>query len=251
MNNFELEGYLSQYLNASAIHDYCPNGLQVQGKSEVKKIITGVTASQELLNIAIKEQADAVIVHHGIFWKGDRQEVKGILYHRLKALLDHDINLYAYHLPLDAHKECGNNVLLAQFFNAKIVDWCDSFESFPMVPFAFLEKPLALKELVSRIDQTFNRKSYFVGDENRIIKTLAWCSGSASEFLDLAAQKGADVFITGEFPERVVHAARELGIAVIAAGHHDTETVGIKRLGEILSEKLDLNCTFVNLSNPL
>lgn len=251
MNNLTLEKYLNDYLQSQSFSDYCPNGLQVEGKDEISKVICGVTASQELLDLAVREQADAVLVHHGIFWKGDPQGVRGILYHRLKTLLDHNINLYAYHLPLDAHPECGNNVLLAKIFQVEISSWCDSNAKYPMVPLGVFQEPVTLGLLRDRIDLAFNRKSFSVGDLNRRISKIAWCSGSASEFLPLAASCGAEVFITGEFPERVVHESRELGVCVIAAGHHDTETAGIRRLGEILSQRFPLDCQFVNLANPL
>lgn len=251
MNNIELEEYLADYLETNSIKDYCPNGLQVEGRSEIKKIVTGVTASQKLIRRAIELNADAIIVHHGIFWKGDEQPIRGMLYKRVKELIENGINLYAYHLPLDAHKICGNNVLLAKEFDAKIISWCDNFERFPMVPLAELSSAKTLGQLVDFINLKFNRNSFYVGDENQIVKKIAWCSGSASEFLDLAVKSNADAFITGEFPERVVHEAEENGIAIIAAGHHATEIVGIKMLGEHISEKFNIECEFINLPNQL
>ena len=251
MNAPELEKFINDYLKTSEFRDYCPNGIQVEGRTEVRKIVTGVSATQKLIDYAVSVNADAVLVHHGIFWKGDPQALRSFRKKRVETLIKNDINLFAYHLPLDAHPEIGNNVLLAENLGITIDGACDSGEKHPMVLKGHFSAPLSLADLIARVDHNLAHKSFAIGDGGDIIENVAWCTGSAYDFIELAAQNGADVFISGEIAERTVHTAEELGIDYIAAGHHCTEVFGIKKLGELLAGRFGLEVDFVNFPNNI
>ncbi len=249
MNNFELENFLNELLRAKQIKDYCFNGLQVQGRSEITSIVTGVSASRKLIEAAADLKADAVIVHHGLFWKGDAPEIRGLQYGRIAPLIRSDINLYAYHLPLDAHPELGNNVLLARTLGITRTGWCDADSDFPMVGLGELSSEMTAGDFMQRTDAILSHSSQLVGDPDRPVKKIAWCTGSAGEFLPLAASCGADMFITGETPERNVHVAEELGICLLTAGHHCTEILGIRALGEHIQNQFATQVRFIDLPN--
>jgi dinuclear metal center YbgI/SA1388 family protein len=249
VNNFELEKYLEGFLKAGQIKDYCFNGLQVQGRSEISLIVTGVSASRKLIEAAADLKADAVIVHHGLFWRGDAPEIRGLLHGRVAPLIKSDINLYAYHLPLDAHPEIGNNVLLARTLGIRQTGWCDDGSEFPMVGLGELPDAVPAGEFMEKTDRILSHRSELVGDPKRPVRKVAWCTGSAGEFLPLAAECGADLFITGETPERNVHVADELGISLLAAGHHCTETLGIRALGEHIHNQFATQVRFIDLPN--
>lgn len=244
----ELNNYLTQYLQPDRFNDYCPNGLQVEGKSEVKKIITGVTASLELLQRAQAIDADAILVHHGYFWKGESPAVTGIKMRRLKFLLSHDINLFAYHLPLDAHAEIGNNVMLGEVLGFRVNGWLDDKN---MIPWTTLNQAKTMREMVEIVSASLKRQPQFVGDVNKEVNTVAWCTGAAQGSIEQAIANNIDVYISGEISEQTVHLARESKTAFIAAGHHATERYGIKALGEHLAEKFHLQHVFIDVDNPV
>jgi dinuclear metal center YbgI/SA1388 family protein len=251
MKTIELVNYLNDYLNVSAFKDYAPNGLQVQGTNEIKTIVTGVTACQALLDEAVKRKADAVLVHHGYFWKGEDPCVVGMKQKRLKTLLENNINLLGYHLPLDAHLDVGNNVGLA-----KAMGWMHTGQfKTPTTPsIGFLgapQAPCSTDELAEQCEDVLGQTPLVIEGHDRPIKTIAWCTGGAQDYIEAAAAAGADAYITGEVSERTVHQARELGITFIAAGHHATETFGAKALGEHLAQQFDLKVDFVNVPNPV
>ena len=251
MHQFELQQIINNELQVTKYRDYAPNGLQVQGRSEVKKIVTGVTACQLLLDKAVELNADAVLVHHGYFWKNEPQTITGIKYHRMKTLLKHDINLYSYHLPLDGHPILGNNVLLGQMLDITV----DMREDITDLLFTgTLNNPLTTLEFKQKLEQKLHngqRSVLFCGDSApTVINRVAWCSGGGQDFIELAAQQGVDAFFTGEVSERTIHIAREYGINFYAAGHHATERCGIKKLGEWLSNHYDLEIIFVDIDNP-
>ncbi|WP_271460048.1 type 2 GTP cyclohydrolase I [Pantoea leporis] len=246
MNNVELEQIVNQQLNNSAFSDYAPNGLQVEGRAEVKTIITGVTACQALLDEAVKRNADAVLVHHGYFWKSEATVIKGMKRQRLRTLLANDINLYGWHLPLDAHPELGNNAQLARLFDIAVKG-----EIQPLVPWGELAQPLSGAALAEKIAQRLGRTPLHCGDNApALIKRVAWCSGGGQGFIDSAAAFGVDAFITGEVSEQTIHSAREQGLHFYAAGHHATERGGIKALGEWLAAHHGLDVTFIDIDNP-
>lgn len=248
MENRQLEQVINQLLQVQLYKDFSPNGLQVEGQKEVKKIVTGVTACQLLLDEAVKLKADAILVHHGYFWKNEPVTVTGIKYKRLKTLLNHNINLYGYHLPLDGHPSLGNNILLAEKLGITVDERPDITNLLFQGSFA---TAITAEQLQVRIENVLNRPVLFCGDNApTVIKRVAWCSGGGQDFIEEAALLGFDAFITGEVSERTIHIAREYGINFYAAGHHATERYGIEALGQWLAENYDLDVTFVDIDNP-
>ena len=250
MNNLELERLLNEKLSTDRINDYAPNGLQVEGKTEIKKIITGVTASQALIDYAVAQQADAVLVHHGYFWKSENPCIRGMKGKRIKTLLVNDINLYGYHLPLDVHPELGNNAKLAQLLG--IIDLQPLENSSTSIPvWGMLKDPVNAEEFAHRIEQVLHRKPLICTENGpHLIRKVGICTGGGQSYIDLAAAQGCDVFITGEVSEQTIHSAREQGIHFFAAGHHATERYGIKALGEWLAAEYDLDVEFKDIDNP-
>jgi len=246
-----LHAYLNQFLQSDGVTDYAPNGLQVQGKNTIKKIVTGVTACQALLDKALAAKADAVLVHHGYFWKGEAPQVTGMQYQRLKALLTHNINLFGYHLPLDVHPELGNNVQLAQRLGISIKGELATATSPNLGLVGELAKATTLKNFGHQIETVLHRTPLLIPGHNRPIKTIAWCTGGAQDFIRHAANAGVDAYLTGEASERTTHMARELGIHFIGAGHHATERYGIEALGRHLAEKFGVGVEFVDIDNPV
>ena len=243
-----LNNYLNTLLTPERFQDYCPNGLQVEGKSEVLKIVTGVTASMALLRAAKKANADAILVHHGYFWRGESLPIVGIKKQRIAFLLAHEMSLFAYHLPLDAHLEFGNNVQLAKKLGLHISAWAGDKN---IMAIAELPKPLSLKEVVNTIELSLNRPPQVIGEMHQSIKKVALCTGAAQSYLEAAVLAGADVLISGEISEQTVHIARETGVSYIAAGHHATERYGIQALGEHLAEKFQISHEFIDIDNPV
>ena len=254
----DLSQYLFDYLGVAKIKDYCPNGLQVEGKPQIKKIITGVTASLALIERAIEEKADAILVHHGWFWKNDDTRVVGQLHDRLKLLMSHDINLFAYHLPLDVHPQLGNNAQLA-----KMMGWTVAKPSkkSPLATLGVMDgliwegKPAAsqknLGQLARSLASRLERDPLVVGDQNQPIKRIAWCTGGAQNYIKEASSMKVDAYISGEISESTFHAANEIGVAYIAAGHHATERYGIQALGQYLEKTFRIKHQFIDLPNPV
>lgn len=243
-----LNNYLIEMLQPASFSDYCPNGLQVEGKSSIKKVVTGVTASMALLEKAQEVNADAVLVHHGYFWRGEAQEVTGIKMRRLKFLLAYNLNLFAYHLPLDAHPNIGNNVMLGKMLGLEVDGWLDDEN---MIATSMLSKELTLNAFADHVSTKLNRKAQVIGDANKSVKTVAWCTGAAQGYIEQAIANNVDVFVSGEISEPTVHLARESNTAYIAAGHHATERYGIRALGEHLAEKFNLEHEFIDIDNPV
>jgi dinuclear metal center YbgI/SA1388 family protein len=247
----QLTSLLAELLQTERVRDYCPNGLQVEGKPEITRIVTGVTASQALLDAAISWGADAVIVHHGYFWKNEASVVTGMKKKRLQALLAHDINLFAYHLPLDIHPQLGNNAQLARLLQAVSVTPLSTVEPVGVVMQGELSEPKSLDQLAELLRQQLGRQ-VLVHDSgtNRPVHKIAWCTGGGQGYIEQAAAAGADVFISGEVSEQTIHVSRELDIHFIAAGHHATERYGVKALGEYLSANYPLEVKFIDIDNP-
>ena len=248
MQRAELENYLNQYLEVGRFRDYCPNGLQVEGRAEIRSIVSGVSASLDLLTAAREHCADAVLVHHGYFWRGEEPRVTGTRRARLALLLAQDINLFAYHLPLDAHAEVGNNVQLACVLDLPVDGrFCEQ----DIAMHGAFETPLALGVLAQRVHERLGRAPQVIGRADRLIRRVAWCTGAAQGYLEDAVRLGADAYITGEISEQTVHLAREADVAFIAAGHHATERYGIRALGEHLAARFGLAHRFIDLENPV
>ncbi|WP_434566087.1 Nif3-like dinuclear metal center hexameric protein [Vibrio chagasii] len=252
MNNLQLEKLLNEKLQPQQIKDYCPNGLQVEGTAEVKRIVTGVTASQALINKAVELKADALLVHHGFFWKGEPEAIRGMKGKRIRTLIKNDINLLGYHLPLDIHPELGNNAKLAELLE---IDVEGGLEGHPqsVAMFGRLKTPMTGAEFAAKIDQVLNRKPLHIAPENvdKMIETVGWCTGGGQDYIELAASQGIDAFISGEISERTTYSAREQDIHYFAAGHHATERYGVKALGEWLAKEHGLDVEFIDIDNPV
>ncbi len=240
--------WLELTLDTAAFKDYCPNGLQVEGKATISHIISGVTASQALIDVAITRQADALLVHHGWFWKGEDPRVLGTRKRRLASVLEHDLNLLAYHLPLDAHPMLGNNAQLARVlgFVAEAVTASNGLLWFGSMPGAN-----TLAEVADRVEQRLARTPLVIGAEGLPIQRIAWCTGAAQSMLGQAIDAGAQVFITGEVSEPTVHLAREAGVGFISAGHHSTERFGVQALGQAIAQEFGISVDFVDIDNPV
>lgn len=250
ITRLELQNYLEGMLRVSEISDYCPNGLQVEGTSKIEKIVTGVTASQALVDAAIQANADALIVHHGYFWKGESQAVTGMKKRRLSALLSSNVNLFAYHLPLDVHPELGNNRQLASLLGIQNVSAVNSIKPIGVVMQGNFEKPIEATELQGVLRNLLGRDVLLEGPVSKSISTVAWCTGGGQGFIEQAVERGVDAFITGEVSEQTVHTAREMGITFFAAGHHATERYGVKALGEHIAQQFDVTVEFIDIDNP-
>jgi dinuclear metal center YbgI/SA1388 family protein len=248
MQRAELDAYLDQYLDVAKFRDYSPNGLQVEGKAAVERIVTGVTASLELIERAIEARADAVLVHHGYFWRGEDPRIVGVRRRRIARLIEHDLNLYAFHLPLDAHAEVGNNAALARVLGLATEGRGGEHD---IVFHGRPDAELTLAELAARIETRLARAPLVIGDSARIVRRVAWCTGAAQAYLEEAVRLGVDAYITGEASEQTVHLARESGVAFIGAGHHATERYGIQALGAHLAQLFGLQHLHIDCPNPV
>lgn len=244
----ELRDYNASLLQTGLFKDYCPNGLQVEGRAEVRRIATGVTASQQVLDAAVAWGADAILVHHGYFWRSEEAAITGIKKRRLAQLLRNDVSLLAYHLPLDAHPELGNNARLGQLLG---VAERGRFGEQGIACLGELSSSQTLAKFATRIGQVLERIPQVIGDEAANIRKVAWCSGGGQGYFEAAIAQDADVFISGEASEQSFHLAQESGVAFIAAGHHATERLGIQALGEHLSVRFGLEHRFFDQDNPV
>jgi len=239
---------LANFLQVGKFQDYCPNGLQVEGRPQVRRIVSGVTASQALIEAAIAADADAILVHHGYFWRGEAAEVTGLKRNRLKRLLTHDLSLLAYHLPLDAHAEIGNNVQLGHVFEWPITRYLDDKN---MLPMAELPQAMALAQLGEHVSASLGRQAQLLGDPQKQVRTVAWCTGAAQSYIQQAVNAGVDVFISGEVSEQTWHTVCETETAYISAGHHATERYGVQALGQWIAEKYGIEHIYIELDNPV
>ena len=243
----EIESHLAAVLAVDRFKDYGPNGLQVEGRAEVRRVVSGVTASLALIESAIHAQADAILVHHGLFWRGQDGRITGWLRQRLAPLLAHGISLFAYHLPLDAHAELGNNAQLG----LRLGLCADG--RFGEQDLGFIGDAAGLADaqaLAERIQQALDRKPLLLPGDGRPLRRVAWCSGGAQSYFEAAIAAGADAFITGEVSEPQAHIARETGVAFLACGHHATERYGAPAVGAHLAAKLGLQHQFIEIENP-
>jgi len=243
--------YCNKLLAADAFQDYCPNGLQVEGSDQVQRIVTGVTASQAMVDAAVQAKADLLLVHHGYFWKGESAAVVGIKQRRLRALLVNDVNLLAYHLPLDVHAELGNNVQLANLMGWRITGPLEVGNPRSVGLEGELAEPQSGDQLAQSLATALQREPLFIAGHQRPVKRIAWCTGAAQGYIDKAIALGVDAFITGEVSEPTVHAARENGIHFYAAGHHATERYGVQALGERLAQVFGVQHEFIDIDNPV
>jgi dinuclear metal center YbgI/SA1388 family protein len=255
-----LTATLNQLLQPERFSDYGPNGLQVEGKTQIRKLVSGVTASRALIEAAIAAKADAIFVHHGLFWRGQTGVVTGWMKERLKLLLAHDINLFAYHLPLDAHPELGNNAQLGQklgfitpgacergkitHFGDQSLGWLANIEQNAQ------NQSYSPENLQKHLKNTLKRQVASVFIASAAIKKIAWCTGGGQSYFEAAIAAGADAFITGEMSEPQAHLARECGVAYFACGHHATERYGAPALAAHVAGKLGIEHEFIEIDNP-
>ncbi|KEQ19038.1 Nif3-like dinuclear metal center hexameric protein [Endozoicomonas numazuensis] len=247
----QLVKILEDELQPGLFKDYCPNGLQVEGTSQVKRLVTGVTACQALIDKAVELKADAILVHHGYFWKGEDSAIVGMKKRRIETLLKHNISLISYHLPLDGHLELGNNAQLAKLLGWKTEGGMEPGKARSVGSWGRPQAPVSLEELGGQIEEKLGRKPLLISGGDHKIKTLAWCTGGAQRMIDLALDLNVDAYVSGEISESTVHFARENGIHYISAGHHATERYGAKALGEWLQAKYGIEHTFVDIDSPV
>jgi dinuclear metal center YbgI/SA1388 family protein len=252
----ELLATFNSLLQPERFKDYGPNGLQVEGKTKVRRIVSGVTASLGLIEAAAAWQADAIFVHHGLFWRGQDGRVTGWMKQRLALLLAHDINLYAYHLPLDAHPELGNNAQLGRLLG--LAPHAGEAGRFGESGLGFMGRSLgevfaAADSLAAHVSAVLGRQVVLVdrpAGSTAEIQQIAWCTGGAQGYFEAAIEAGADVFITGEISEPQAHYAREMGVAYIACGHHASERYGAPAVAAHVAEKHGLLHRFIDIDNP-
>ena len=243
--------YTNSLLSIDSFADYCPNGLQVEGRAEVTRLVTGVTASLALIEAAIDAQADAILVHHGYFWKGEDACITAMKRKRLQRLLGTDTSLLAYHLPLDAHPELGNNAQLAERLGFQRQGSFGHDGGLALGQYGQLPQALTAAALGELIENQLGRVPQHIPGPQTKIQTLGWCTGAAQTYIDAAAELGLDAFISGEISEQTVHVARERGLHYFAAGHHATERYGVQALGQHLAEQFEISHRFIDIDNPV
>ncbi len=243
----QIEDYLATLLAVERFKDYGPNGLQVEGRADVFRLVSGVTASRALIDAAIDQRADAILVHHGLFWRGQDGRLTGWLAERVKRLMAHDINLFAYHLPLDAHAELGNNaqlgLRLGLLADLRFGDQDLGFAG-PVAP------ARSVDALAQHVQAALGRAPLLLPGDGRALKRIGWCTGGAQGYFEAAIAAGVDAFITGEVSEPQAHLARETGVAFLACGHHASERYGAPAVAAHVAERFGLEHQFIEIDNP-
>ena len=247
----QLVEYCNALLCSDSFRDYSPNGLQIEGRPEIRKIVTGVTANQALIDAAVAQQADALIVHHGFFWKNESPCITGIKHRRIAALVKNDISLIGYHLPLDAHPELGNNAQLAKLLGIHPQGRFGRTPGDDLAMYGSLTEAVSPLQLASLIEEKLQRKPLFLEGRGDLIERVAWCTGAAQGYIEQAAELGVQAFISGEVSESTTHFSSESGVHYFAAGHHATERGGVEKLGQHLAEKFGIENVFVDIKNPV
>jgi dinuclear metal center YbgI/SA1388 family protein len=251
LSRHRLLSYLDRYLEAQTGSDYCPNGLQVEGRSEIGRIVTGVSACRKLFTRAAELDADAVLVHHGLYWRGDEQPLVGLLYQRVKLLVDAGINLLAYHLPLDRHPKVGNNAVAARRFGIESPKPFGDLEGLPVGFAGTLSTPLSPTDFSARCHHVFGQEPLSFDSGPDPIRSAAFVSGAAERLFHTAIAEGYDAYVTGEVSEWVMNVAGESKTHFFAAGHYATERLGVQALGAHLTAELGLEVEFVDVPNPV
>ena len=243
--------WCDQTLKSSEFKDYAPNGLQIEGKTEVRKILAAVTASQDAIDAVIRENADLLLVHHGYFWKGEAYPITGMRGKRIKSLIQHDISLLAYHLPLDSHPSLGNNVAIADLLKLERIEALDPSERHPIGNIGYLNQPMPVEDFKKFVSETLKFDVIHLPADKTMIEKVGFCTGGAQDFIVKAAEQGCDAYISGEVSERTFYEAKELGVHYFACGHHATERYGVQRLGQAISEQFDIEYIYFELNNPI
>lgn len=247
----ELSLYLYQFLECDRYTDYAPNGLQIEGKDTIKRICTAVTASDEAISEAVLSKADALLVHHGYFWRGEDPVITGMKRQRIAKLLNHNINLYAYHLPLDCHLDLGNNAGLAKLLSISSVQSHKVGNIDNLLWSGTLPEVMTAQQFGEVLNHKLGRKPLHISGNDKPIHHIAWCSGGAQDYIEDAKRLGVDAYFSGEVSERTYYQAKELGIHYFSCGHHATERFGINALGNYLSTQFELEHIFIDSNNPV
>ena len=247
----EIIQWCDQTLNTHEFKDYAPNGLQIEGRSDVQKILCAVTASQEAIEVAIAQNADLLLVHHGYFWKGEPYPITGMRGKRIKSLIQHDISLVGYHLPLDSHPSLGNNAAIAECLALENLQALDPSERHPIGNIGFLKQAMSASEFRDYLTARLGFNTIHLPAEKSQIQKIGFCTGAAQDFIGIAAEQGCDAFISGEVSERTYYEAKELGVHYYACGHHATERYGVQRLAKAISEQFNIEYSYFELNNPI
>ena len=245
----ELEEWLNDYLQIDSISDFIPNGLQIEGADHINRIITAVSINLQVIEAAVKARVEAIIVHHGLFWKNDEQTIRGYRRKRFKLLLQHDINLFNYHLPLDFHPDIGHNRMILDGLGAEIQENADEKIAYGLT--GKFSKPVAFPELIDRVNSTLETESHYFHCGKERVESIYVISGGGRNELEKVINMGVDAYLTGDAKENTRYIAEEAGINYIYAGHYNTERLGIMELGSIIEKKYDVKVEFVDVANPL
>ena len=248
---FDIAEYTDRYLEIGRYKDYCPNGLQVESSREITRLICGVTACLDLIDAAADAQADAILVHHGYFWRGEDESLTGMKARRVRRLFETGIGLLAYHLPLDAHPEVGNNVQLAQLLGMRVEGPLEDDLQAPIGVRCRLDATCSASKFAAHIADVLDREPTMIADEGASVETVGLCTGAAQDYIGYAVKNKLDAFISGEISERTTHIAREEGVCYYAAGHHATERYGVQALAQHLSEQFNFEAIFIDIDNPV
>ena len=241
----ELCHFCDDFLAIDDFQDYCPNGLQVEGRAQVQRLVSGVSASLALIEAAIEQDADAILVHHGYFWKGESASLTGFKGRRIKRLMQRDISLLAYHLPLDFHAQVGNNAQLARRMGWLVTGQQEG------VWIGETATPMSPDQLLDELGEKIDGNPLLIAGGGHAVHRIAWCTGAAQSYIEKAAALGVDAFISGEISEQTVHIARELGLHYIAAGHHATERYGVQALGQVIADRFQIAHEYIEIDNPV
>lgn len=250
-NLHDIVHWCNQTLKANEFKDYAPNGLQIEGKAEVNKILCAVTASEDAIDAAVAQQADALLVHHGYFWKGEPYPITGMRGNRIKKLIQNNISLIAYHLPLDAHPSLGNNAAIADLIGLQNLEALDASEKHPIGNIAYLDTALSPEQFKANLQAIFDFDIIHLPSDKTTIQKVGFCTGAAQDFISKAAQENCDAYISGEVSERTFYEAKELGVHYFACGHHATERYGVQRLAQAIASQFAIESEYFELNNPI
>lgn len=247
----DLIQWCDRTLKTAEFKDYAPNGLQIEGKAEVKKILCAVTASQDAIDAAIHQQADLLLVHHGYFWKGEPYPITGMRGKRIKSLIQHDISLVGYHLPLDSHPILGNNAAIADILALENIEALDPTERNPIGNIGYLKQPMSAEAFKAVLTEKLGFNTIHLPAAKTQIQKIGFCTGGAQDYIEKAAAQACDAYISGEVSERTFYQAQELNVHYFACGHHATERYGVQRLGKAISEHFNIEYSYFELNNPI
>nr|WP_174506452.1 Nif3-like dinuclear metal center hexameric protein [Acinetobacter sp. Marseille-Q1620] len=247
----DIIAWCNQTLKAHEFRDYAPNGLQIEGTAEVRKILCAVTASQDAIDAAISAKADLLLVHHGYFWKGEPYPITGMRGNRIKSLIKHDISLVGYHLPLDSHPTLGNNAAIAEILELENIEALDPSERNPIGNIGYLNKPISPHDFKTFLSERLGFDAIHLDAQKTNIQKVGFCTGAAQDFITKAAEQNCDAYISGEVSERTFYEAKELDVHYYACGHHATERYGVQRLAKAISEQFNIEYSYFELNNPI